>query len=217
MEIKKFENIYYENEETIVFIKDNDTNKIEISLVSNYDLRYQGYAMENGVKIADNWNDTIKVYNSFGCAKVEPEMTFIYEDHLDDDDEGEAAQEVFYAAVDAAMDWLYPEKAAARAKEAAEKAAKRKAYEAERAAEAAREAAEEEARRATYGDEQDVAVLQVLYKALQQSKKPKMLINYASRFCPQFKSGRFEQPRTIIRAGGREYAFQFGSGWERIR
>lgn len=92
----------------------------------------------------------------------------------------------------------------------------RKAREERKTAEAAKKAAEEEARLATYGDEQDIAVLEVLYKALQQSKKPKMIINYASRFCPRFKSGRFEQPRTIIRAGGREYAFQFGCGWERI-
>lgn len=218
MEIKKFVENFYDEETEYTFVKtESDVYEFTLSQEAG-SMRDYASAKKNGVKVADTWNEVVHLYHSLGCSKIEAEMSFCREAHLDDEDE--AAAEAFDAAVIAAKKWLYPEEAAAEeeaaqiaAKEEAAKKAARKAAEEE----ATQKAAEEEAARlATYGDEQDIAVLEVLYKALQQSKKPKAIINYASRFCPRFKSGRFEQPRTIIRAGGREYAFQPGIGWERI-
>lgn len=105
MKIRKFEKYFYEEEETFVFIKD-EKDIIEIYLFTDNDLSYKGKAVKNGNIIAEGWNDTIKLYRSFNCTDMTAEKVFNYSLHLNDDDEGEAAEEAFNTAVEGAKNWL---------------------------------------------------------------------------------------------------------------
>ena len=110
MEIRKFVKYYYDDEETIVFIKDGE-KRIIIRLFTDNDMRYSGEVQENENIIATTWNEAVKIYHEYGCSKIESENEYVNSQHWDDDDDGEAAEEAFDAAVAAARNWLCPEEA----------------------------------------------------------------------------------------------------------
>lgn len=84
MEIKRFVEVYYDQNEETIFVKEGNDKYIISFSYEDGGQHYDGEIIKNGEIIASGWNDTIRKYHEMGLTDA---PIFMANHHEDDEEE----------------------------------------------------------------------------------------------------------------------------------